>query len=743
MSEEKQKETIIPEMYMPSEQEFQRNLARRHRRGLFWQAFYYFSIALAILALITLFANVINEAFGSIATIETIPEEEVTGGRSLDELDESELAAILEEYVGAALAVIIRDRLSQVPESEFTSARLDDVIPNGNYPEGYEDATIAEIRSDENANALLAEILALNLSEAEMEQLVRQEVIELQVVRSWPLLDAIFNYAASDAELARLDVLPGEIETLEQDLADVLGTEANVTELVARRDALIASEEPNQAQLEDLNQRVVAARDLQSQIDRLEDERAAIQAHITVQVAQEFPDAEVTRFYSWLRGDFLTTPMSSTPGDAGIRTAILGSIYMMVIVILFTLPVGVGAAVYLEEYAGESLFNRVIETNVRNLAGVPSIIYGMLGLAILVRALAPITSGVAFGYNVNPPSDERIVSFINAVDEIDLEVIGLDTTDAGELVLDDTLDPFNEADYNLVLVNAEQEIAITMGETVLIDNDQALSLIETFRYYGTPSLTNVGNPPTERLMRSALEALAVPGEPSPDVLYDQIIAEVTAFTGSDTIFERLTASEINARINEVSAAAEASGNPVEPIDLDIYGFDIEQFLSLVSGLERISSFTVGGRTLISAALTLGLLILPIVIINAQEALRAVPYTIREASYGLGATKWQTIWRTVLPAAIPGILTGAILSVSRAVGETAPLIVVGASTFLLTDPDSPFSRFTVLPIQIYNWTARPQDQFRDIAAAAIIVLLLIMLTLNAVAIILRNRFSVRY
>ena len=162
----------------------------------------------------------------------------------------------------------------------------------------------------------------------------------------------------------------------------------------------------------------------------------------------------------------------------------------------------------------------------------------------------------------------------------------------------------------------------------------------------------------------------------------------------------------------------------------------------MASLVRINSFAPNGRTLVSAGLTLVLLILPIIVINAQEAIRAVPYTIREASYGLGATRWQTIWRQVLPAALPGIMTGMILSVSRAVGETAPLIVVGAATFLLTDPTSPFSQFTAMPIQIYQWTARPQGQYGDIAAAAIIVLLALMLTMNAAAIILRNRYSIR-
>jgi phosphate transport system permease protein len=137
---------------------------------------------------------------------------------------------------------------------------------------------------------------------------------------------------------------------------------------------------------------------------------------------------------------------------------------------------------------------------------------------------------------------------------------------------------------------------------------------------------------------------------------------------------------------------------------------------------------------------MALLVLPVIIINAQEAIRAVPSSLRQASYGLGATQWQTIWYHVLPVALPGIFTGTILAISRAMGETAPLIVVGASTFISQDPSGPFSMFTALPIQIYNWTTRPQDQFRNIAAAAILVLLIALLSLNAIAILLRNRFS---
>ena len=152
--------------------------------------------------------------------------------------------------------------------------------------------------------------------------------------------------------------------------------------------------------------------------------------------------------------------------------------------------------------------------------------------------------------------------------------------------------------------------------------------------------------------------------------------------------------------------------------------------------------TANGRTILSAGLTLALLILPVIIINAQEAIRAVPRSLRQASYGVGATKWQTIWYHVLPNALPGILTGTILAISRAIGETAPLVVIGASTFITLDPTGPFSKFTTLPIQIYQWTARPQDQFRNLAAAAIVVLLVLLLTLNATAVLLRNRYSRR-
>lgn len=168
--------------------------------------------------------------------------------------------------------------------------------------------------------------------------------------------------------------------------------------------------------------------------------------------------------------------------------------------------------------------------------------------------------------------------------------------------------------------------------------------------------------------------------------------------------------------------------------------------SIVYGILGLTVFvrTLGfGRSVLSGALTLSLLTLPVIIIAAQEAVRAVPSSIREAAYGLGATKWQVVSTQVLPMALPGILTGTILALSRAVGETAPLIMVGGVGFIAFTPKGLGDPFTVLPLQIYNWISRPQADFHEIAAAAILVLLALLLTMNAVAILLRNRYQARH
>ena len=168
--------------------------------------------------------------------------------------------------------------------------------------------------------------------------------------------------------------------------------------------------------------------------------------------------------------------------------------------------------------------------------------------------------------------------------------------------------------------------------------------------------------------------------------------------------------------------------------------------SIVYGILGLTIFVTVfalGKSVLTAGLTLALLIMPVVIVSAEEAIRAVPSTVREGGYALGATRWQVVWRLVLPQAMPGILTGIILAVSRAMGEAAPLVIMGALSFVPFAPTSPLDRFTVLPIQIYVWISKPQEEFQQLAAAGIVVLLIMLLGLNAAAILLRNHLQSKH
>jgi len=165
--------------------------------------------------------------------------------------------------------------------------------------------------------------------------------------------------------------------------------------------------------------------------------------------------------------------------------------------------------------------------------------------------------------------------------------------------------------------------------------------------------------------------------------------------------------------------------------------------SIVYGLLGLAMFVRAlntGSSLLAGALTLTLLILPIVIVSSQEALRAVPDSLRNASYSVGATRWQTIRNVVLPNALPGIMTGTILSLSRAIGETAPLIMIGAATSMFVPPNGPLSAFAAMPMQIFDWARQPANEFQHVAAAGIIVLLSALLLMNATAIYIRNKYD---
>lgn len=168
--------------------------------------------------------------------------------------------------------------------------------------------------------------------------------------------------------------------------------------------------------------------------------------------------------------------------------------------------------------------------------------------------------------------------------------------------------------------------------------------------------------------------------------------------------------------------------------------------SIVFGLLGLTIFVrmLGmGKSVLAAALTMSLLILPVIIVAAQEAIRSVPASLREASYGMGATKWQTIYKVVLPAALPGILTGSILGLSRAIGETAPLVVLGIPVIIQFLPDGIFSEFTALPMLIFDWAKRPQEEFQYVAAAGILVLMTLLILMNSIAVWIRHKFQHRY
>ena len=168
--------------------------------------------------------------------------------------------------------------------------------------------------------------------------------------------------------------------------------------------------------------------------------------------------------------------------------------------------------------------------------------------------------------------------------------------------------------------------------------------------------------------------------------------------------------------------------------------------SVVFGLLGLTIFVRAlalGNSILAAGYTMSLLILPVIIVASQEAIRAVPKHLREASYGMGATKWQTIVKIVLPSAIPGILTGGILALSRAIGETAPLVVIGIPVIIQFLPENLLSQFTAMPMQIFDWAKRPQEEFQYVASAGIIVLMILLLLMNSIAVFIRNKFQKRY
>jgi phosphate ABC transporter permease subunit PstA len=214
-----------------------------------------------------------------------------------------------------------------------------------------------------------------------------------------------------------------------------------------------------------------------------------------------------------------------------------------------------------------------------------------------------------------------------------------------------------------------------------------------------------------------------------------VIATTAVFTIPLGVAAAVHLEEFADRSNWFNRLVEVNVQNLASVPSIVYGLLALSFLSLLGVQDK--NIVIGG------ALALSLLILPVIIISTREALRAVPQEIRQGSLALGASQWQTTWRQVLPSAVPGIATGSILALSRALGEAAPLLLLGALVFVSFDPNGLLSGFTTLPIQIFNWTGRPQAEFHDLAAATSIVLLVLLVAMNALAIFIRNRFQSRW
>lgn len=351
-----------------------------------------------------------------------------------------------------------------------------------------------------------------------------------------------------------------------------------------------------------------------------------------------FLGAIIFRGVGTLTWTFLTSPPDNTAAEAGFFPAIMGSVWLLVLTALFTLPLGVGTAIILEEFAPRGRWPRrawgFIQTNISNLSGVPSVVYGIVGLTAFVSMFQ------LFGNELNPSIEIGVTyadQFFNEADRVLL--VPVEGRDAPETVQHDGM-----------------QVRTADGETV------ALNVISD----------DADWPEDEALAARTVRESDYPGRVSDRKWY---------------------------------------------------------YLRFPFG-----------RGVLAGALTLMLVILPVVVIASQEALRAVPRSLRDAALGLGSTQWQAVWKVTLPAAIPGIMTGAILAMGRAIGEAAPLLMIAGIVFITNPPGNLMDDFTAMPLQIYNWAQRPQKEFHDIAASGIIVLLTVLLLFNAAAVLIRQRLQ---
>jgi phosphate transport system permease protein len=334
----------------------------------------------------------------------------------------------------------------------------------------------------------------------------------------------------------------------------------------------------------------------------------------------------------------LTKGPEPNPNEAGIYPAIFGTVWVCLICALLTLPIGIATAILLEEYKPRNRYAMflysIIQLNITNLAGVPSVVYGILGLTAFVSM---------FGLFGNKNGDKGFELGVRYYDQF-----------------------FSEGERSILIPIASQADPMTKP---------------------------------------------VPGMAAFDVDFKPV--EVYVFSPSDPY----------PTDEQLPYAIPDDSEPGRITKKAWYYFSLPL-----------------GRGVLTGALTLMLVVLPVIIISSQEAFRAVPSSLRAGALGLGATPWQVVWNVTLPAAIPGIMTGAILAMSRAIGETAPILIIAGIVYISRAPQSLMDDFTVMPLQVYNWIGRPQPEFHGIAAAGIILLLVILLSFNGLAVLIRHKLQ---
>lgn len=391
--------------------------------------------------------------------------------------------------------------------------------------------------------------------------------------------------------------------------------------------------------------------------------------------------------WHYLSWQFIESFPSRKPDKAGIKSALWGSIWLAGVAAIFTIPLGIATAIALEEYKPRRRYARAmhsfIQINIGNLAGVPSVVYGIIGLTVFARMF-----GLFGGTN---PTMYDAMAFV--------------TLKSGEVIKGSIVDDVSEEHPTLSII-APDRGAVTI---------QPAEISRRRDVY----------------VREHLVVLKDGRE------YHGLFKDVQP----DAITLNLVGTEAQGALEGVEEEVESSGpREVTFAPSDVKDYETTLFLQYGDPSSFFYFQLPFGPSIMAGGLTLGLVILPIVIIASREALRAVPNSLREGALALGCTRWQVIRRIVLPSSVPGIMTGAILAMSRAIGEAAPLLMAGAFLFILQTPNNLLDSFAALPLQIFNWAGKPQAEFHQLAASGIIVLLGVLMIFNVIAIVIRQVFS---